>query len=69
MQIFVSNQWTEAADPCGWVRGKLEAAEEEGETVGGPAVSINRDPKNLSDTGPPNRQNTSADMRSPTHVQ
>jgi len=30
----------EAADPCGWIRGKLEEAEEEGNPVGGPAVSI-----------------------------
>ena len=44
-QIFASNQWTEAADPCGWIREKLEEAEEEGEPVGRPAVSINLDPE------------------------
>jgi hypothetical protein len=38
------NQWTEAADPCGWIRGKLEEAEEDGNPVG-PAVSINLDPQ------------------------
>jgi hypothetical protein len=43
---------TEAADPWGWIRGKLEEAEEEGDPVGEPAVSINLDPQNLSDTGP-----------------
>ena len=45
MQIFAPNQWTEAADPCGWIREKLEEAEEEGDPVGGPAVSINLDPE------------------------
>ena len=50
MQIFVPNQWTEAADP-----------------VGGPAVSINLDAQVLSNTGPPTRQHTPADMRPPAH--
>jgi hypothetical protein len=44
MQISVPNQWIEAADPCGWIRGKLEQAEEGRDPVGGPAVSINLDP-------------------------
>jgi hypothetical protein len=26
---FPPNQWTEAGDPCGWIREKLEEAEEE----------------------------------------
>ena len=30
MQIFAPNQWTEAADPPGWIRERLEEAEEEG---------------------------------------
>jgi hypothetical protein len=30
MQIVVPNQWTEAADTCGWIREKLEEAEEKG---------------------------------------
>jgi hypothetical protein len=47
MQIFIPNQWTAAADPCGWVREKLEEVEEEGDPIGGPAVSIN--PRDLSD--------------------
>jgi hypothetical protein len=34
---------TEATDPCDWIRGKLEEAEEEGDPIGGPAVSINLD--------------------------
>jgi hypothetical protein len=48
MQIFAPNQWTEAAEPCGWIREKLEEAEEEGNPVGEPAVSINLDPWDLS---------------------
>ena len=64
MQIFTPNQWTEAADPCGWIGEKLEEAEEEeGNPVEGPAVSINLDPWDLSSTGPPTRQHSPADMR------
>jgi hypothetical protein len=48
----------------------LEEAVEEGDPVGGgPAVSTNLDPQDLSDTGPPTRQHTPADMRPPTHIQ
>jgi hypothetical protein len=42
---------------------------EEDDPVGGLAVSINLDPWNLSDTGPPTRQHTPPDMRPPTHIQ
>jgi hypothetical protein len=48
MQIFAPNQCAEAADPCGWFRGKLEEAEEEGHPVGGLAVSINGPLRSLS---------------------
>jgi hypothetical protein len=65
LQIFAPNQWTEAADPCGWIRGKLEEAEGEGDLVGGPAVSINLGPLDLSDTGTPTGKYTPADMRPP----
>jgi hypothetical protein len=34
--------------------------------AGRPAVSINLDPRDLSNTGAPNRQHTPADMRPPT---
>jgi hypothetical protein len=44
MQIFVLNQWTEVADPCGLIRERLKEAEEESDPVRGPAVSINLDP-------------------------
>ena len=42
MQIFAPNQWIGAAYPSGWIRERLEEAEE-GDPVGGPAVSINLD--------------------------
>ena len=61
-QIVVPNQWTEADDPCCWIRERLKEAEEEGDPVGGPAVSINLDLRDLSDIGPPNRQHTPADQ-------
>jgi hypothetical protein len=47
----------------------VKKAEEKGNPVGGPAVSINLNPRDLSNTGPPNRQHTPADMRSPIHIQ
>jgi hypothetical protein len=49
--------------------GRLKEAEEKGNPVGGPVVSITLDPQDLSDTGPPNRQHTPADMRPPTYIQ
>jgi hypothetical protein len=39
MMIFTPNKWTETDDPCSWIRGKLEA-EEKGNPIGRPAVSI-----------------------------
>jgi hypothetical protein len=48
---------------------KLEKVEEEGNPVGRRAVSTNLDPQDLSDTGPPTRQHTPADLRPPTHIQ
>jgi hypothetical protein len=44
-------------------------AEEEGDPVRRPTVSINLDPQDFSNTGPPNRQHTPADMRPPTYIQ
>jgi hypothetical protein len=49
--------------------GRLKEAKEKGKPVEGPAVSINLDPSDLSNTGPPNRQHIPADMRPPTHIQ
>jgi hypothetical protein len=47
----------------------LEEAEEEVDPVGGPEVSINLNPRDFSDTGPPTRQHTPDDMRPPTNMQ
>ena len=49
--------------------GRLKEAEEEGDPAGGPAVSLNLDLQDLSNTGPPNRQHTPADIEPPTHIQ
>ena len=46
----------------------MEETEEEGGLVGGPAVSINLNPRDFSDTGPPSRQHTPADMRPLVHI-
>ena len=40
-----TTSWTEAVDPGGWIRERLEEAEEEGSPVEGSAVSINLTPK------------------------
>ena len=40
----------------------MEWGEEKGKPAGGSAVSINLEPRDLSNTGPPNRQHTSADI-------
>jgi hypothetical protein len=70
MQIFAPNQWTEATDLCCWIReGGKKLRRRVIDPVGGPAVSINLDLWDLSNTGPTNRQHTSADMRPPTHIQ
>jgi hypothetical protein len=48
----------------------MKEAEEKGNPVVGPAVAINLDPRDLSNTRPLNRQHTPADdMRPPTHIQ
>jgi hypothetical protein len=62
-------RWTEAADPCGWIRGMLEQAEEEGHPLGGSTVPISLDPRDLSHTGPPTKQHAPDDMWPPTHIQ
>jgi len=45
------------------IRKKLEETEEEGNPVGGLAVSINLNSRDLSDTRSPTRQHTPAEMR------
>jgi hypothetical protein len=44
MQKIIPHHWAEFGDPCGRIREKLEEAEEDGDTVGRSAVSINLDP-------------------------
>jgi hypothetical protein len=48
MQIIVPNQWAEAGKSCGWIREKLEEAEEKGDPIGRPAVSTNLDLRDSS---------------------
>ena len=67
MEMFAPNQWKEAVDPCSWIRGKLEEAEEKGDPVGGPAVSLNLDSWDLSNHGPPTRQHKT-DVMKPKHI-
>ena len=55
-------------NPCGWISERLEEAEENN-PIGKPGVSSNLDPRDLSDTEPPTRQHTPADMRPLTHIQ
>jgi hypothetical protein len=50
MQIFAPKQWTEAADPFGSIREKLEETDQEGDPVREPTVSINLDPPEISQT-------------------
>jgi hypothetical protein len=40
-----------------------------GDPVGGPAVPINLDSRDLSNNGPPTRQHMPADRRPPTHIE
>jgi hypothetical protein len=47
----------------------LEEAEEKAVPVGGPSVSVNLDPRDISDTGASTRQHISADRSYPTHIQ
>jgi len=54
----VSNQWTEGADPSSWMN--REEAKDEGNPVGGSAVSKNLD---LLNTGSPTRKHTLAERR------
>ena len=63
MQKFTCNQWTEAGNPCGWIREKLEEAEEEELKEEDQQSQITWTSQDLSDTEPPTRQHTPADMK------
>jgi hypothetical protein len=47
----------------------LEEAKGEDHPIGGLAVSINLEPLDFLDTGPPPRQHTPANIRFPTHIE
>jgi hypothetical protein len=61
-------QWTEAGESCGWIRERLEEAEEEDDLIERAAVSTNLDSWDPSDTEPPTRQHTPAAMRPPAYI-
>ena len=48
-------QSTEVLDQCGWIGGRLQESEEEGNHIGWPVVSTNLEPWDLSDTESPTR--------------
>ena len=65
-QILWANQWTEAGDLYGWIREKLEEAEEKSGPIGRLAVSTNLDLWDLLETELPTGQYTWADLRTLT---
>jgi hypothetical protein len=70
MQIFAHNNGQKLLTPVvelwkGWKKLRRRASD----PVVGLAVSINLDPRGISDTEPPTRQHTPADMRTLTHIQ
>jgi hypothetical protein len=64
MQMFIPNKWTEAADPCGWIRETLEAEEEKDQQF-----QLIGTPWDLSDTEPPTRHYNPADMSPSAHIE
>ena len=50
------------------MRERLEDIEAESDPIARPAVSINLEPRDLSDIEPPTRQHVPADMSFPTHT-
>ena len=68
-QLLTPNQWSEVEDPCGWIKERLEEAEEEDDPIRRPTLSTNLDSWDLSDPQPPRRQHTLAGPRSLTHIQ
>jgi hypothetical protein len=68
MQIFAPNQWTEAADPCCWIREGWKNLRRRVILQEGQQSQLNGTPE-ISDNGSTNRRHTPADIRLPTHVQ
>ena len=57
-QILTVNHCTEVRDPCGRVRGRIEGAEGDGNSIGRPTISTNTDPWELPETKPPTKEHT-----------
>jgi hypothetical protein len=55
MQIRILNHWTDVGHPYVRIRGKMEEAEGESDSMGRPAVSTHPDPRELLETEPPTR--------------
>ena len=49
-QIPLPNHWTDARDPYGWIRERVEEGEGEGDPTGRRVVSPNPDHRELSET-------------------
>jgi hypothetical protein len=67
--VDTSNKWTEAGNPCRWIRERLDEVEEEDDPIQRPAVSANLNPWDLSDTEPPTRQHRLPALRPWTLIQ
>ena len=66
-QIFIPNHWSEVVAAYGGMRGRFEEAEREGYPIGRPAVSLNSEPRELSETEPPSMSIVKL-VRSPYHI-
>ena len=68
MQILTVNQWTEVGDPYGRVRGRIEGAEGDGNSIGRPTVLTNSDAWELPETNLSTKEHTWAIPRPLTHM-
>jgi hypothetical protein len=68
MLILIPNHWIEVGNPYGVIRGRIEGAEGEGNTIRRLAISTNLDPWEFSETKPPTRQDSSAGPRPLAHI-
>jgi hypothetical protein len=68
MQILTGNHWTEAGDPYGRVRRRMEGAEGDGNPIERTTVSTNPDLQELPETKPPIKKHSWADLRSQAHM-
>jgi len=68
MQILTAIHWTEAGDPYGRIRGKIEGTEWDGNPIGRTTESTNLDPGELPETKPQAKEHTRAGPRPPAHM-